>query len=152
MLMINEIYVLFTWGLILDDLVEQTSSIPSCSAIRYLVFFVGAGIIPNSIKNKNYGNTEFYLSIIYQYLMYMCIYKYSTMLCRLNLRKKTCLCLDFFILNLAICKLVFTQKRKILCTYIQSTCKFKLVCLCNIIVCFRFLPPNVESDSFVSSN
>lgn len=74
------------------------------------------------------------------------------MLCGLNLRKKTCLCLDFFILNLAIYKFVFTLKRKILCSYIQSTCKFKLVCLCNTIVCFRFLPPNVESDSFVSSN
>lgn len=62
-------------------------SIPSCSAIRYL-FFLGAGIIPNSI-NKNYENTDRVLSsTIYQYLMYM--YKYITVLCRLNLRQKTC--------------------------------------------------------------
>lgn len=32
-------------------------SIPSCSAMWFL-FLLGAGIIPNSIKNKNYGNTD----------------------------------------------------------------------------------------------
>lgn len=109
MLMINEIYVLFTWDLILDDLVEQIFSVILCSVMWYLFLF-GVGIILNLIKNKNYGNIDRVLFIYYLLIFNVYVQIYSIMLCRLNLRKKICLCLDFFILNLVIYKFVFILK------------------------------------------
>lgn len=74
------------WGLILDYLVEYTTSSVFHHCYMYVVLGLpGAGIFPNSI-NKNYENT---VALIYHYL-YVFMIKFKRRLLFETKQKITC--------------------------------------------------------------